>query len=269
MVQPNTQTLIRRCINSFRSYVTNGYLWGGIIWLLAIGIVGYILIDKIILPIYTHQDVFIAVPQVINMSYEQAEQALFERGLEVEKIVQRFNPILPRDIVVDQNPPPNTSVKPGRFIYLTVNSGEQRMVRIPALEGLPLREAINRLRAIGILVEETLPDSIPAQYRNTVTRQDPPPGDSLAEESSVTLWYSTGLGTNYVSVPDITYLTVAEAQQILSETGLRYVVLGAGEDDENILGKRVLRQSREPGTRVLEGFEIRIFIGSGEPPSLE
>ena len=116
------------------------------------------------------------------------------------------------------------------------------------------------LVALGLRVAETLPDSIPHPHENTVTRQQPVPGDSLPQGASVRLWYSTGLGNSFASVPDVTGLTVREAQQALLENKLRSVVIGARED-EDLAEQVVQRQSREPGTRVLEGFEIRLDVG--------
>jgi beta-lactam-binding protein with PASTA domain len=80
----------------------------------------------------------------------------------------------------------------------------------------------------------------------------------------VTLWYSTGLGREFASVPDVAGMTVREAQQLLIENKLRSVVIGAREG-ESAAEQPVRRQSREPGTRVPEGFEIRLYIGDEEP----
>lgn len=251
-----------------RSLLTNRFFWGGLAVFLLIGAGLYLLVDNLIMPVYTRQTETLTVPDVVQMPYEQASRLLQARNLEVERVVQRFNADLPRDAVVDQNPRANALVKPGRTVYLTVNSGQQKMVRVPSLKDLSVREAENRLVALGLRVAETLPDSIPHPHQNTVTRQEPAAGDSLAEGSSVRLWYSTGLGRDFASVPDVTGLSVDEAQQVLIEHRLRSVVIGAperagGEATEEPL--IVHRQSREPGTRVPQGFEIRLYVGETEP----
>lgn len=227
-------------------------------------VVLFLLIDQLALPSYTRQDTSVTVPSVLNQPFEQAEVELEQRELTVERVVQRYNANFPRDVVIDQNPPPNAQVKPGRHVYVTVNSGELNRVMIPDLQGLSLREAVNRLRSLGLEVLETIPDSIPAPNANTVTRQQPAAGDSLTEGSNVRLWYSTGLGRSYVTIPDVTGMIVAEAQQLLLESNLRYVVIGMDEGADP-LEEVVQRQSREPGTSVREGFEIRLYLEE-EPP---
>lgn len=249
---------------SFKDLMRNRYFWGGLGAFLAVVLAFYFLIDRLLLPAYTRYDTALTVPDVIQLPYDQAARTLRQQDLEVEEVVQRFNPDLPRDVVIDQNPRANALVKPGRKIYLTVNSGQQKKVKVPSLKDLSLREAENRLIALGLRVAETVPDTIPHPHPNTITRQAPSAGDSLVAGGSVRLWYSTGLGNEFASVPDVTGLTVEEAQQVLIEHRLRSVVIGGGEE-EDPSAQTVRRQSREPGTRVPEGFEIRLYIGDQEP----
>ncbi len=231
--------------------------------LLLIAVVLYVAFNYLIMPSVTRHDEYVTVPDVMNYTYEDALSVLESEGLEAEQVMQRYSPNAPRDAVVDQNPNPSSQVKPGRRVYLTVNSGEQVMVRVPRLTDLSTREATSRLSAIGLRAGELRPDSIPSQYANTITRQRPQPGDSLPEGGTVRLWYSTGFGTSYVTMPDVTGMTVAEAENVLLDERLRFVVIGA-EDVEDADQSTVQRQSREPGTRVREGFEIRLFVGQDE-----
>lgn len=266
MAAPKLKHTPRGALEGARTLLRNRYFWGGLAIFVALGLVLYAVLDNALMPAYTRQDTTLTVPDVIRMPYEDAVRALQARDLAVERVVQRFNPELPRDVVIDQNPRANALVKPGRTIYLTVNSGRQQMVKVPSLRDLSLREAENRLIALGLRVSEQLPDSIPHPHQNTVTRQEPAPGDSLPAGASVRLWYSTGLGRAFATVPDVTGLTVAEAQQILLESRLRAVVIGARED-QDASEQIVQRQSREPGTRVQEGFEIRLILDDEEAPA--
>ena len=79
----------------------------------------------------------------------------------------------------------------------------------------------------------------------------------MPEGTKITLWYSTGLGNTYITIPDVTGMTVAEAQETLLRRKLRAVVIGREEDFDGLGEPTVKRQSRDPGTRVREGFELR------------
>jgi beta-lactam-binding protein with PASTA domain len=257
-----------RSARALRSLFANGYFWAGLGTLLAVALVFYVLVNHLVMPAYTRHDVTVEVPSVRNLSFEEAEEKLEARDLRVERVTERFDPELPRDVIVDQNPLPRERVKPGRRVYLTVNTGQVPHVTVPSVEGMSLREARNQLQAHQLDVEER-PDSIPSPYRNTITRQKPAPGDSIREGSTVTLWYSTGLGQEYVTVPDVTGLLVQEARERLLGRNLRSVVVGQRDEDtfEGLGDPVIVRQSREPGTRVREGFEIRLFLGSDEDVS--
>jgi len=248
---------------------TNRYFWSGLAGLLGIILVVYLVVDGIIMPSYTRHDVSIQVPNVENVPYEQAEAQLSKRDLQVQRQVGRYNPNVDTGIVVDQTPLPTSEVKPGRRVYLTVNSGEIPTVKIPDLTGMSVREARNRVTSIGLDVGAVNEDSIPSPYANTITKQEPSPGDSLQEGSPVDLWYSTGLGETEVDVPNVVGRTVEGARAFLLQRDLRSVVVdtsmtdpdsASGETEEASESTMfVRRQGRPPGSPVQAGTEIRLF----------
>lgn len=261
-----------------RTLGRNPYFWGGLGVLLVLGGILYVSFNAFLMPSYTRHDVAVTVPDLENRPFEEAAQVVDAYGLRVERQVGRYNPNVPQGTVVDQNPPPQSSVKPGRRVYLTVNSGRAPTVKIPDLSGTSLREAKNRLTALGLEVGRVRADSVPSPYPNTVTRQRPEPGDSLKTGNAVDLWYSQGLGTSYAQVPDLRGLPVDAARQRLLARKLRSVVVdasaGSDEADASAEGSpstgaerdstaRFVRdQGREPGARVRAGTEIRLFTTS-------
>lgn len=250
-----TDSFFQRRLARTKMLFTNGYFWGGLVVLLAIGFGVYLLFNDVLMPSYTRQEVSVTVPDVRDLPFEEAARLLAERQLEANQQTQRFNPTLPRDVVVDQIPPPNTQVKPGRNIFLTINSGTVPEVVVPRVEGFSKREAQNRVIAVGLSVE-LRPDSIPAGNINTITRQRPAPGAVLPEGETVTLWFATGLGSQYVQVPSVTGQTAQQATRRLLGRSLRARVVGSSDDES----ARIVRQSPEAGTRVRQGSEIRLFL---------
>lgn len=243
----------------------NRYLWIGLALLLVVGLVAVIVVNGLLLPNYTRHGVSVTVPDVTRMSFEDAQASLEAVDLRVERQEQRYNSNFPRNVVIEQLPSQNATVKPGRRIFLTVNSGTVPTVTVPNVRDLSLRDAFLRIRSVGLEVGETQPDTIPSPYRNTVTRQQPAPGDSLREGAPVTLWYSTGLGEESVLIPDVTGMTVAEAQQTLLSQKLRSVVVTRGEESSMAVEERIVTaQGPDAGTQVREGAEIRLFTEQTE-----
>lgn len=259
-LQERVTAPFRRLHHWFRSLLTNTYFWVGFGVLAVFVAAAYLLVNELLMPKYTRHDASVTVPRVVDRPFEEASQLLSRRDLQVERQrVRQFNPNVSRGEVVDQQPPADALVKPGRRVYLTVNEGRTPMVAVPDLEGTSVREAQNQLMALGLQTGAIEADTIPAPYENTITRQSPAPGDSLREGSSVHLWYSQGLGTQYATVPDVTDMRVPEARQALLEHKLRSVVVDADEGMD-LSGERVRMQSRTPGEAVREGTEVRLFV---------
>ena len=250
------KTIPRRSYHYVKGLLGNRYFWAGLGILIVAGFALYLLFNHLIMPTYTRYDSVVRVPDVRNQSMEEARQILTERGLGVGQPLERFDRARQPNVILDQSPPPDATVKPGRLIYVTVNTGTIPPVTVPRVEGLSLREARNRLLADGLEIKAERPDSVPSPYSNTVTRQEPRAGATAKQGDGVTLWYSTGLGNSTVLVPDVTGMTISEAQRLLLRRKLRSVVLDRDEEADDPV---IVRQSRDPGTRVREGFELRLF----------
>jgi beta-lactam-binding protein with PASTA domain len=170
-------------------------------------------------------------------------------------------------------------------VYLTVNAGEVPSVMVPDLNGLSVRQAKNRITSLQLQVGAVQADPIPAPYPNTITKQEPTPGDSLKQGEPVDLWYSTGRGTEEVTVPRVVGQTVAAARDQLLNQKLRFVMVsegdattedegteGASSSEPNLNALYVQRQEPSSGATVRAGREIRLITTSDSttvpsPPS--
>jgi beta-lactam-binding protein with PASTA domain len=260
--------LFKAAFSWLRALLQNFYFWGGLGGLLILSLTVYFLVDAVIMPSYTRHGVTVQVPNVENRSFEEAKQFVQNRNLTVRRQLGPYNPNVDRETVVDQSPPANSDVKPGRRVYLTVNAGEVPMVSVPKLTGVSVREAKNRVSSLGLEPGRIEPDSIPSPYPNTITRQDPEPGDSLKKGGTVNLWYSTGVGSDTVQVPSVVGQPVEKAQSLLLRQKLRSVIVDprrsesaaeSPQSDTSTTRRFVQRQGRPPDTEVRAGTEIRLF----------
>ncbi|MEM1128164.1 MAG: PASTA domain-containing protein [Bacteroidota bacterium] len=246
----------RAAFSALLGLLRNPYVWAGLGLLVAVGGLLYLTVDRLVMPAYTRYDAQVTVPDVTNLPYEDAQATLAQYNLRAEQNPPRYRPDLSPDVVIDQNPIPATPVKPGRRIYLTVNSGRVPMVTVPAVVSLSRREAEGRIRALG-LTPVLRADPIPSPYEGTITRQVPAPGDSLVANAEVTLYYSMGPGDAYVALPEVVGLPTDQAVAQLLERRLRYVFVDGPPPPSTTY--YIARQSREAGTRVREGFELRLW----------
>jgi len=240
----------------------SGRFWLGLAGASAAFCLCLLLLNYAVMPLWTRHDAVVTVPEIRQMPMEEAEATLRRIGLRAELREQPFNPNIPADIVVDQNPLPNTTVKPGRRIYFYVNASPKEMVTVPDVttrsEGVARDDIVDAELTVG----EVLTDTLHSPYEGTVTRQTPQGGHAVPIGTRVTLWLSPGLGREMKRVPDITGLPPAEARRVITEAGL-------WADSPDARGDTVRWQEPGVGTRLSEGSEVRIHTTNlPKPPEV-
>lgn len=215
-----------------------------------------LILDQLLMPAYTNYNEGVTVPDVTQVSLDEAEELLTSYGLRFEVTDRRSNSAFPEDYVIDQTPTPAEIVKPNRKVYLTVNSESHPTVTVPEVVNLSLRNARIQLQNYGLEVGTVSYES--SRFKNSVLRQSIPAGRNVEKGTVIDLTVSDGLGNKMVDMPEIVGFSLSEAQQKLREAGLR-------------IGEIRFQPSREasPNTildfspkqnRVTEGETIKLIV---------
>ncbi len=106
------------------------------------------------------------VPSVKGLPYDQALATIAEAGMVCELSDSVYDDKAKRGSVIEQNPRPGNEVKPGRTVYLTVNAFYPRMITVPALTDISLRQARSILSGLGIKNIVEVP--VESEYRELV-----------------------------------------------------------------------------------------------------
>ena len=261
--------MLHRISRWWVALLKNPYWWSGLAALLVASAVLYVVFDDVLMPRYTRHGVSTTLGNVEGQPYEVARDELIDRGLRVQRQPGRYNPNVPLNQVVDQDPAPGSNVKPGRRVYLTVNSGSARRIAVPDVLTLSVRNAANELRAAGLQVDSVLADTIPAANVGTITRQQPTPGDTVDAGTGVRLWSAQGVGQNRVEIPNVYGLSIERARARLLDARLRATVLDTtrsetprpetiepGEEERRfVMGQRPL-----PGKKLLAGRDVILYV---------
>ncbi len=93
------------------------------------------------------------VPDFVGITTAEAERVAAENDLQIIVNDSLYVPAYVGGAVLDQLPKGGVVVKPGRKIYVTVNSFRQRMVDVPYVAGYSLRQAKNMLEMAGLGIE--------------------------------------------------------------------------------------------------------------------
>jgi beta-lactam-binding protein with PASTA domain len=217
------------------------------------------------LKIYTnHGDTYV-LPDFARKTLAELEEANYDDLYEFVVIDSIFDNKNPKGSVVIQNPPPGSTVKEGRKVYITLVAFSTETVEMPDLIDLSLRQAVNSLRSKGLsinnlqYVEDFAGNAVLEQlFMDEVVE----PGTIIEKGSGIDL--VVGLGqSNYASVPFLYGLTLRDATDAINKASYN---LGSVDflDEEDPQHVKVYRQNPgyEVDKKLYKGSSINISLRS-------
>jgi beta-lactam-binding protein with PASTA domain len=125
------------------------------------------------------------VPALVGQTERTAQIRLEQDGLEVASVTEFRSPDYPADVVVAQDPPPQSRA-PG--VGLLINRGEQTTSYVmPDVIGTEGERAAAALRARGFRVTIVGSQPYPGVPPGTVVRQQPAGGFQVAAADTISL----------------------------------------------------------------------------------
>ena len=179
-----------------------------------------IFFDKIVMPLYIHHNKEVILPDVIEKKYSEAKNILESKGFKV--IVEDKKPVdtMPPDIILIQNPSPNSVVRKGRRVYVTLSTIANPVI-VPSLIGDSEREAeikINNSKLEIGLIERDFSSFFP---EGVVINQSPLSGTKARKGELVNITVSIGKSPDEIIVPDIEGKNLEIAKDDIKKTGLK------------------------------------------------
>lgn len=138
----------------FASKISTGYVWRNI-GAMALVVIALLIAIIISIDVYTRHGKSIEIPKFAGHQIEDVQVVAEELGLRIIITDSIYNPHYREGCVLSQNPKEGNHVKPGRVIYLTVNTLTLPTLEIPDLiDNSSSREAIARLKVKGFKMGE-------------------------------------------------------------------------------------------------------------------
>lgn len=163
-----------------------------VIWMALIG-----------LDVWTDHGAYEVVPDMKGLSYNQAVKALESVGLKPELSDSIYDMTTAPGTVLEQSPRARTKVKPHRTVYLTVTAFSPKMISLPAVTDMSLRQARSTLEGAGIRnICEVL---VPSEYKDLVlgvkfNGVSVQPGARVPTSATITIEVGEGLSLDVDSV---------------------------------------------------------------------
>jgi serine/threonine-protein kinase len=229
---------------------------------LIILLIWVLLMDWIVMPMYTHRGQENELPDVTELRYDEAKTLLESRGFRIVKDQTKHDAHYPAGTVIFQNPAPYSKVKKGRRIYVTVSSGETT-VQMPKVLGISERDAVFLLSQSGLSmgkIEYDYNDYYPA---GVVCGQSIPERTETERKAIADITVSRGPLPDRFLVPDLIGLNLETAKKTLWQTGLEVGGLSS-EFNRRLVPGTVIEQSVKAGREVPQGTVVNLVVSRTE-----
>ena len=175
------------------------------------------------LDIYTLHDKYIIVPDYSGYSLNELDSISDANNLRFVIIDSISDLELPKGIVINQEPRPDSKVKKKRRIYLTVTETNTSIVKFPDVYDLTLRQALRKIEIVGLTVGKL-------EYKSDIATNKILDfnvngisifaGQEILKGTVINLVVGRGLSDEYVVVPDLVGLKRVAAHIVLKTSSL-------------------------------------------------
>ncbi len=230
----------------------------GMLFILAVA--GVLIMDWIVMPLYTrHGDEF-EMPDITKMRFEEATRPVEEAGFVLVKEEERYSAQYPNGYIIEQNPPPHTMVKTGRRVYVVVSRGEKRVLMPNLIERSP-RDAELILRNHRLELGAIEHDFSNLHPEGVVIRQSVPPSAEITAGTRVNITVSKGGEPSQFIVPAVEGRIFNDALKRIKEAGLRVgqITYTVAPD---LLPETVIRQTPTANTVVEKDSAVDLELSS-------
>lgn len=237
----------------------------GIISTILLFFILIVIMNLVVMPLYTKRGFEVELVDVTEMSYDDARDMLKRKGFQIVHDTTTYHATYPESTVIAQNPAPYSKVKRGRRIYVTLSGGE-RTVEVPKVIGSSERDAVFAIRGAGLKIGETYYDYSNYYPAGTVSKQSIAAGVDTTDQSFIDITISLGRVPSQFIVPDVVGKSYDAAKKQLWKSGLDVGTV-TYQVHKMLIPYTVISQSIEPGSKVKQGKAVNLVVSLMEEES--
>ena len=202
--------------------ILNNWIVRNLLIALAV-LVALIVGAMIFLNVATQHNKELIVPDLANMTVEEAHAVATASGMRIDVTDSAFVKRMKRGAVYRQNPAPGSKVKEGRRIALTINAVNPRQITMPDLIGYSTRQAKAELLSRGLVlgkliyVQDMATNNVLRQLHNNLEIE---PGSMVDSEAVIDLVVGLNSRDNVTFVPYLAGLRSLSAVEAVHDHSL-------------------------------------------------
>ena len=200
----------------------------------------------------------VQIPNLVNLSEEEAKAELKKYNLEYVKEKEEYNSEVEAGKIISQTPTykNNYTVKEKSTISVVVSKGAES-TQVPKVVGMKYEEAVAELEKYKLKAEKVEETSKTVE-EGIVISQDIAANTTANAGDTVKISVSIGTGIPQVVMPNVVGKTEDEAKNTLTGKNLKVNVEYSEDSTKN--NGEVLKQSIKSGENIDEGTEVTITV---------
>ena len=206
----------------------------------------------------------ITIPNVQNMSREEAKAAIEEAGMQYMEVNSEYNVFAEKDTVLSQNPKSGTMGSSDTVVEVVISAGPEYAI-VPDMAYVETEQAVAELEELGfktVVIEEnsdTAPGVICAQ---SIAPQE---SQVIGRKVIITksLGYKNATAGEDCVIPNISGMEMEEAKELLKTKGL-YIVKEEEEWNEEIEAGVIIEQTPEGDISSETGTLVKVITSKGK-----
>ena len=250
---------------SIRKFLFNritANVFAGIVLIFALVLGTRVMLDKV-----TRHNHEITVPDLTNMSLDEAAKVVSANRMKLEVIDSVYVRRMGKGLIYRQNPKAGSKVKEGRRILLTINAVNAKKVMMPNLIGYSMRQAKAEILSKGLQIGRL--EYVTDIATNNVLKQmhegtEITPGTMIESESKIDLVLGLNNDDCVTYAPVVTGMKFRNAVEAIHDNSLNVKDIIFDEtvrDYSDSLNSVVYRQDPDYGeTPLLMGMDISLYL---------
>jgi len=199
----------------------------------------------------------VEVPSIAGKPLGEATEILERVHLKREVMGERFDPEIPRGVVISQHPQPGRTIKAERKVQIILSLGIKTN-SVPDLRGSPLRVARLMASDAGFELGNISEISMSEIPKGQIVQQFPPPDSKDLLSLEIDVLVSGGFLKRYV-MPDVTGQTLNAVLLYFEKNDFKLGNIQYGDYPDAARGA-VVKQFPEPGYILTEQETINLEV---------
>ncbi len=230
-----------------------------------------LLMDKVVMPLYTSGGSIVKVPDVRELDRDSAMAALTKAGLIPKSGYNRYDKTRELNTVLNQNPVAGSEVKRGRHVYLSVNKKSEKPVGLPDYKGRALSDIKVSLEKLGLEMGNIAYSVVYDEDKDgLILSQSIPPKTLL--DPGTKIGFTVGKmaessGQKQSLIPELTGTSLREAQKIIVSNSFTMGAVSFRYSTK-LIPNTIINQSPEAGQVAPLGKPINIVVATDKQSSI-